>query len=278
MSNSKTVSWRNHKSLLDTFRELRLYISHAYFGQNSSFYGSDRILENRIYYCLDDCGEIHWTDIAGKKQTLYLYADSITFIPGSIDLTYNFETGQMIAFHYNLEIFPGLDIFHDQNRCQQLQHKQKDCKDMYTIMHKDSSTGSVFQIQGQLMIAMASFFQTDLNSLKKQVILQEKYSSFLSILSIHLNAALTISELSDRLGLSRDQLSKAFRRDMGVSLKYYLNHRLIRKASALLSGAMNVKETAAKLRFSSEFYFSRFFQKHSGITPSKYRKQFMVED
>ncbi|MCK4983073.1 MAG: helix-turn-helix domain-containing protein [Victivallaceae bacterium] len=36
----------------------------------------------------------------------------------------------------------------------------------------------------------------------------------------------------------------------------------------------SVKETATKLKFSSEFYMSRFFKKHTGLSPSKYQQRF----
>jgi AraC-like DNA-binding protein len=34
---------------------------------------------------------------------------------------------------------------------------------------------------------------------------------------------------------------------------------------------LSVKETAAQCGFESEYYFSRFFHKFAGITPSQYR-------
>jgi AraC-like DNA-binding protein len=73
--------------------------------------------------------------------------------------------------------------------------------------------------------------------------------------------------------LTRDKLSKAFRRDLGTSLKHYLAVRLTRKASRLLTIGMNVRETATELRFGSEFYFSRFFCKQTGRSPSAFRKE-----
>ncbi|UKI34285.1 MAG: helix-turn-helix domain-containing protein [Lentisphaeria bacterium] len=36
---------------------------------------------------------------------------------------------------------------------------------------------------------------------------------------------------------------------------------------------MNVKEVAGALGFSSEFYFSKFFKRLSGMSPSEYRRR-----
>ncbi|NSW89572.1 MAG: helix-turn-helix transcriptional regulator [Firmicutes bacterium] len=49
---------------------------------------------------------------------------------------------------------------------------------------------------------------------------------------------------------------------------------IIHKAKEeLLTSNSSIKEIAYKLKFSDEFYFSRFFKKHTGIPPSKYRIQ-----
>ncbi len=276
MSNPEADLWQKHKTLLDTSHELHLIINHAYFGYIPSFRGDDNFLENRLYFSLDDCGMIQWIDRSGEARTLYLHAGSITFIPGFVDLAYKFVSGRMVAVHFSLEVFPGLDVFYEQHGCLQVRDSQEACRSIYKMMCEDSSIGSVFSIHGQLMQAAALFNKADLTSIIRHAALRDKYTALLSLLSERLDAAITIGELSHKLGLGRDQLSKAFRRDVGIPLKSYLTLRLVRKASNLLIGALNVKETAEELVFSSEFYFSRFFRKHTGMPPSEYRKQYMI--
>ncbi|MDO7744518.1 MAG: AraC family transcriptional regulator [Pedobacter sp.] len=49
---------------------------------------------------------------------------------------------------------------------------------------------------------------------------------------------------------------------------------LVESKRALYTGVLSVKEIAYQLGFSDQSYFSRFFRKHSGITPEQFRKQF----
>jgi len=73
---------------------------------------------------------------------------------------------------------------------------------------------------------------------------------------------------------TRDALSKSFKRDLGISLKQYLNNRIISEASILLKTDLIVKEIAERLGFRSPFYFSRFFKKQAKISPTVFRKQY----
>ena len=82
-----------------------------------------------------------------------------------------------------------------------------------------------------------------------------------------------IDDLAEVAGMSRDRLSRVFSRDAGISLKKYLERELIRQASHILISGKNVRETAESLNFSSEYYFSRFFHKHTGSPPARYRKR-----
>jgi AraC-like DNA-binding protein len=69
-----------------------------------------------------------------------------------------------------------------------------------------------------------------------------------------------------------DAFSTAFSRNIGISPKEYLSRRINEKALAMVTHTdMKMKEIADALRFSDEFYFSRFFKKMNGQPPSAYR-------
>jgi AraC-like DNA-binding protein len=67
--------------------------------------------------------------------------------------------------------------------------------------------------------------------------------------------------------------SRTFTRDMEITPKDFLTRSLMRKASRrLLDPACAIGEVAASLHFSSPYYFSRFFRKHSGQSPTVFRR------
>jgi AraC-like DNA-binding protein len=90
-----------------------------------------------------------------------------------------------------------------------------------------------------------------------------------------LGADLRVESLARVHSATREAFSMAFVRDVGISPKEYLNRRINQAAIELIiTTDRSIKEIAAELRFSDEFYFSRFFQKLNGIPPSMYRLRF----
>jgi AraC-like DNA-binding protein len=73
--------------------------------------------------------------------------------------------------------------------------------------------------------------------------------------------------------MRQDVFSRKFTRELGLSPKAFVSRALVRKASLLLGGpGMTVKEAAGRLNFSSEYYFSRFFKQHTGLSPREFQR------
>ena len=73
-------------------------------------------------------------------------------------------------------------------------------------------------------------------------------------------------------GMGSDTLSRRFSRDFGIPLKTFLMKELISVAERhLLGGDLSIREIAEKLEFSSEYYFSSFFKRMKGISPTIFR-------
>jgi len=89
-----------------------------------------------------------------------------------------------------------------------------------------------------------------------------------------LGADLRVTSLARTYGTGLRAFSKAFASAIGTSPKEYINRRLNQEAiTLLLNTNLKVKEVADKLRFTNEFYFSRFFRKLNGVAPSDYRQR-----
>lgn len=90
-----------------------------------------------------------------------------------------------------------------------------------------------------------------------------------------LGADLRITELAKAHGTTLHAFSMAFSSNTNTTPKEYLNRRLNQEAIQLVIGTdLKIKEIAERLRFTDEFYFSRFFQKLNGTSPSRYRARF----
>jgi AraC family transcriptional activator of pobA len=78
---------------------------------------------------------------------------------------------------------------------------------------------------------------------------------------------------ADRLYVTRKYLSKMIKKTMLKSSREIINHLLITEAKILLRNYhTSVSDAASELNFSDQSVFSKFFKKHTGLTPSDYKK------
>jgi len=82
-----------------------------------------------------------------------------------------------------------------------------------------------------------------------------------------------VPELADAAGASRSGLQRMFNEFQKESIHEFLqNTRLDQARQLLCDERLAVKEVSARLNFSSEFYFSRFFRKRAGMSPRQFRE------
>jgi len=105
-----------------------------------------------------------------------------------------------------------------------------------------------------------------------------QFSEVFDVIEKNLGADLRLPSLAAVCGKSPEAFSMAFIRSTGISPKDYVMRRINQEALKLiLNTDINIKEISHKLRFTDEFYFSRFFKNMNGFAPSAYRKQFRNE-
>ncbi len=83
----------------------------------------------------------------------------------------------------------------------------------------------------------------------------------------------TVEIAADYFGFNRDYFGRYFKAKFGMTFGDFYKGFQMRYAMRLLeSGQFKVLEVSRLLGFSSPDYFTRVFKKHTGITPSAYRK------
>jgi transcriptional regulator GlxA family with amidase domain len=84
---------------------------------------------------------------------------------------------------------------------------------------------------------------------------------------------LTGEHLAQKIGVSREHLSKTFRQETGVQLRDYLSEQRLNEAlSLLLKSNLSCKEIATICHYGSYSSFFRTFRKIYGISPDEFRK------
>lgn len=95
---------------------------------------------------------------------------------------------------------------------------------------------------------------------------------------LHLGADLRITDLARVYGGGLHAFSVAFRRTMGFAPKAYVDRRLNEEViRRLLNTDAHAKQIAADLRFSNEYYFSRFCTRMNGQPPARFRRRLLAK-
>lgn len=90
---------------------------------------------------------------------------------------------------------------------------------------------------------------------------------------------LSLEGLSKQFYTSKSYLSRIFKEVTGYTVNEYINVRRIKQAKLLLETSdMNITELTAATGYDSITYFEKVFRKYTGISPLKYRKNFITSD
>jgi len=89
----------------------------------------------------------------------------------------------------------------------------------------------------------------------------------------HLSEDLSLATLADIARLSPYHFVRAFKQSFGLSPHRYLSSMRIQQAKSLLANpAMSVTQIGLNLGFSETSSFTTTFRKHTGLTPTAYRR------
>ncbi len=96
-----------------------------------------------------------------------------------------------------------------------------------------------------------------------------------SYLEEHFMEKLLLQEVADAVGLNKNYMCSAFKKDTGMTVGTCLTVIQIRKAAELISFSdLNLNQVASATGFVNLSHFNRIFKKVVGIPPGHYRRMF----
>lgn len=111
--------------------------------------------------------------------------------------------------------------------------------------------------------------QTSVNSTAAETVRRVK-----AYVSAHLHEDISITCLADSIGLNASYLSRLFRKTTGETLiSYIANARRELACSLLMDPHRQIQQISQELGFLTPAYFSYFFKKNEGLTPTEYRER-----
>jgi len=135
---------------------------------------------------------------------------------------------------------------------------------------------SVLKAYLQLILALSSKAkkqQVDMGLLINNVEMKEG-GGFQRLLEEYFMTIRSVNFYAGKLNLSTDAFSRKIKRQLGKLPSVLIQERVILEAKKLLHLThLSIKEIALKLNFDDEHYFSRYFKKYVGVSPSDFRAQ-----
>ncbi len=96
------------------------------------------------------------------------------------------------------------------------------------------------------------------------------FSDVVQYLEDNVDAALTVEYICARMAIGRTTLKELFKIYTGAGVMKYYNALRVKRAMALIGEGKSMSEVSEIMHFSSQNYFSSFFKRETGMSPSKY--------
>jgi two-component system response regulator YesN len=122
----------------------------------------------------------------------------------------------------------------------------------------------------QRMLDLAKAIQEKRNDSQISILNIQKY------ISAHIGEALSLSTIADAFYVSKEHLSRLFKKEIGTTVQLYITSKKIAYSMMLLRKhhTLAISTIAVMCGYKDLQYFYRVFKKHNGITPLQYREQY----
>ncbi len=175
-----------------------------------------------------------------------------------------------LAIHFRLELYPGVDVFSGLSECivENSPELRREAEEIFAISDR------ILMLSRCQEFALRFCHRHWPARYALDVERMKPFDEVLRYIRNSADALTMIDELARIMHRSTRTFTREFHAVFQVPPKTFLQNELYgRAARMLLSPEESVKSVAEKLKFSSEFYFSHFFKRLSGISPKEYRSR-----
>lgn len=257
----------NFIHLNDICNHLNIKISHIFHRTLDSSWHFDNHTNdyNRLYFILDGHGYLY-----NEKERIDLVPYNIYLIPANSVYNYRCEEYlEKIFIHFKLNIIPNRDILSRIDKIITLPSTKPEMENIRNTFLKEDLTAAIFcrniiqNITFKLIMPYAEEIDNDLR-------IYNKYREIYKYIEKNLSADLSIEQLCKHMGFSQTYLGRQFKSDTGQTIKSYVSDLLTERIKWLLGSGYSLQSIANEMHFNDLSYCSKFFKKHTGITPREY--------
>ena len=261
----------NHKFsyLTDFCNCLQLKITHIFHRTLDSSWHFDNHCHNfnRVYFVLDGHGYLY-----NETERVDLEPFNIYVIPANSCYNYRCENYlEKIFLHFNLCIIPDRDLLSNVKRIVTIRSSKEEMERIKNICYSETVTSAMF-FQNYIRRLVSEMLEPYSAQITDDLKLYKKYENLYKYVENNVYADTKVADVCRYIGFSQTYIGQQFRQDTGQTIKELITGMLIDKMKYMLQVSnCSVKEVSETLRFSNEFYCSRFFKKHMGISPREYK-------
>jgi len=141
--------------------------------------------------------------------------------------------------------------------------------------NKQRSLDKRLESRGILLLLLSRFIS---RAVPESSADDERIRLCISHIRRHLYDYVSISELAEIAGVSKDHLIRLFKKECGMTPIKYINLKKIERAQLLLATEkIAVKEVGYLLGFGDIGYFDRIFKQITGMSPTQFRQGYIKE-
>lgn len=262
------------RDLLHLHAQLHLQLTHAAIGTYPCHTEKASLPVNRLLLIFADSGpdDRYIRDLATGKL-LPMRQGYGYFIPCGHEIDqHQTESLHFVSFQFTLDLFYGFDVMAKFPECRVIHIPELIAEAQQLIQRQDAPlvlcrlNEIIFHLCTQWLSEKPGILDIELKN-------RNRYEILLDYVEKQGNALTTVGQLAEMNGMRQDVFSRKFTSEMGLPPKEFIIRTLVRKASQLLgSPKLRVKDVSELLSFNSEYYFSRFFKQHTGLSPLEFRR------
>ena len=202
------------------------------------------------------------------KKIYYMQPGDLVAIPPGIEHSEFSEDGfGDMYFRTDKLDLSGIVLIHDFDRS------------IYTLMDMllkccmQKDKGHLL-IEDKLVSTIILYIKRNLHNNSKYPFVEKLKNTIYNNIS---NTDFSLNEQIKKSGYNTDYLRRIFKSETGITPLEYLTDLRINQAKTLLlqNNFMSIDDVAKACGFNDKFYFSTCFKKSVGLSPLKYRKQFL---